>query len=66
MKYLLLVCFSFFILLSYGQADSIGREIEPGMETSFENYKLLIVAVLGLLLLIGLRFWFWRRKRNNQ
>ena len=62
MKYLLLIYFSVLSLLTHAQADTL-REIEPDQETSFENYELLIVAILGLLLLIGLRFWFWRRKR---
>jgi hypothetical protein len=64
MKYILLICFSMLTLLTLAQGDSMGRKIEPDMETSFENYELLIVAVIGLLLLIGLRFWFWRRKKR--
>jgi hypothetical protein len=64
MKYILLICFSVLTLLTLAQGDSIVRKIEPDMETSFENYELLIVAVIGLLLLIGLRFWFWRRKKR--
>ena len=65
MKYLLLIYFSFLSLLSFSQADTIGRAIEPDMETSFENYELLIIAVLGLLLLMGLRFWFRRTRRRK-
>ena len=64
MKYILLIGFSVLTLLTLAQGDSIVRKIEPDMETSFENYELLIVAVIGLLLLIGLRFWFWRRKKR--
>jgi hypothetical protein len=62
MKYLLLIYFFVLSLFSFAQADSI-RAIEPDQETSFENYELLVVAILGLLLLIGLRFWFWRRRK---
>jgi hypothetical protein len=62
MKYLLLIYFSILSLFSIAQADSI-RTIEPDQETSFENYELLIVAILGLLLLIGLRFWYWRKRK---
>ena len=65
MKYLLLLSSFLFSLLLFAQGDSIGREIEPDMETSFENYELLIVAILGLLILIGLRFWFRRARRNR-
>ena len=69
MKYLALVYFSFLSFLSFAQngsarrIDSV-REIEPGKETSFENYELLIVAILGLLLLMGLRFWFKRTRKK--
>jgi hypothetical protein len=62
-KYLLLAgCFlhSFFAL---AQADSI-RKIEPNLETSFDSYEVLFMAILGLLLLIGLRFWFWKTRKR--
>jgi hypothetical protein len=64
MKYILLFYFFFLSLAAFAQADSMGREIEPDMETSFENYELLILALLGLLLLIGLRFWFRRTRKK--
>lgn len=64
MKYLLMIYFSLMTLLSWSQSDTIGRTIEPDMETSFENYELLIIAVLGLLLLVGLRFWFKRTRKR--
>ena len=64
MKYGLLIYFSFLSFLAVAQADSIGRAIEPDMETSFENYELLIIAVLGLLILMGLRFWFRRTRKK--
>lgn len=63
MKLLLLVCSFFLTFLASAQQDSI-REIEQDRETSFENYELLIIAVLGLLLLIGLRFWFRRTRKR--
>lgn len=63
MKYLALVCFSFLSLLSFAQANS-GRKIEPAQETSFDNYELLIIAIAGLLILIGLRFWFRRTRKR--
>ena len=62
MKYLLAVWFSLLSLISFAQADT-GRKIEPGQETSFDNYELLIIAIVGLLVLIGLRFWFRRTRK---
>ena len=63
MKFFLVIYFSILTLVSFSQGDSNARAIEPDMETSFENYELLIVAILGLLLLIGFRFWFRRRRK---
>lgn len=59
-----MIYFSFLSLFSFAQIDSIGKAIEPDMETSFENYELLVIAVLGLLLLVGLRFWFKRTRKR--
>jgi len=64
MKFLLVIYFSILSFISFSQGDSVAREIEPDMETSFENYELLIVAILGLLLLVGLRFWFKRTRKR--
>jgi|GEM_PF-6487371 len=64
MKYVLMIYCSLLTFLSWSQADSVGRAIEPDRETSFENYELLIIAVLGLLLLVGLRFWFKRTRKH--
>jgi hypothetical protein len=63
MRYLLTLFTSLHCLLLFAQADSI-RKIEPERETSFDNYELLIIAILGLLILMGLRFWF--RRRHNK
>jgi hypothetical protein len=63
MKQGLLLLASFFSLLLYAQPDSI-RKIEPDMETSFENYELLIIAILALLVLMGMRFWFKRTRKH--
>lgn len=63
MKYLFLLASVFSSLLLRAQADAT-REIEPDRETSFENYELLIIAVLALLLLMGLRFWFRRTRKH--
>lgn len=64
MKYALIVYITLLSIVSQAQSDSLGREIEPDMETSFENYELLIIAIVGLLLLIGIRFWFKRTRKR--
>lgn len=63
MKYLFLFASFFCPLFLLAQAD-VTRVIEPDRETSFENYELLIIAVLALLLLMGLRFWFKRTRKH--
>jgi hypothetical protein len=62
MKYLLLIYFS--ILSFYSPAQDSLRKIEKDQETSFENYELLIIALVGFVLLMGLRYWF-KRTRNK-
>ena len=62
MKYLIAKGCSLLSLICFAQADT-GRKIEPAQKTSFENYELLILAIAGLLLLIGLRFWFRRTRK---
>lgn len=64
MKYLFLVCLSLCTVASFAQPIDSVRVIEPDRETSFENYELLIIALLGLLLLMGLRFWFKRTRKH--
>jgi hypothetical protein len=65
MKYgLFLSLFLLAHVSSKAQSDTIGKAIEPDRETSFENYELLIIAILGLLVLIGLRFWFRRTRKR--
>ncbi|HVG42351.1 MAG TPA: hypothetical protein VM888_12130 [Chitinophagaceae bacterium] len=63
MKSLLITCFSFLSFTGFSQSDTV-RTIEPGFKTSFENYRLLIIALVGLLLLIGLWFWFKRARKK--
>ena len=62
MKYGLLIYFSF--LTSFADAQDSIKKIEPGQETSFENYELLIIAIVGFVLLMGIRYWF-KRTRNK-
>jgi high-affinity nickel permease len=64
MKFLLLVCFVLVTVAALSQPIDSVRVIEADRETSFENYELLIIAVLGLLLLMGLRFWFRRTRKH--
>ena len=54
MKHLLLSLSSLISFVLFAQNDSV-RKIEPGQQTSFDKYGLLIIAVVGLLLLMGLR-----------
>jgi hypothetical protein len=63
MRYLFLIGFTILAFAGLGQNDSI-RVIEPDRETSFENFELLAIAIIGLLLLIGLRFWFRRTRKH--
>lgn len=62
MKALLFFLFIFLSTLCFPQTDTV-RQIEPAQKTSFDNYQLLLVALLGLAILIGLRFWFKRRRK---
>ncbi|MBA2329868.1 MAG: hypothetical protein M3413_09280 [Bacteroidota bacterium] len=50
------------ITTANAQIDSI-RVIEPDKETSFENYELLIIAIAGFLILLGVYFFFKRSRR---
>lgn len=63
MRYLFLIGFTMLAFIGFAQIDSV-RVIEPDRETSFENYELLVIALLGLLLLMGLRFWFKRTRKH--
>jgi hypothetical protein len=63
MRYLLLLCTFFYTTLLLPQNNG-ARKIEPDHETSFDNYEVLIIAIVGLLLLIGLRFWFKRTRKH--
>lgn len=62
MKYLLFICFFLLSFFSHAQ-DSI-RKIEPDQETSFENYELLIIAIIGFVLLMVIRYWFKHTRKR--
>jgi hypothetical protein len=63
MRYFFLIGFMIIAFADRAQTDS-ARVVEPDRETSFENYELLAIAVIGLLLLMGLRFWFRRTRKH--
>lgn len=60
----LFLCFAVLSFLSFAQTDKVNVAVEPDQETSFENYELLVIAIVGLLLLVGLRFWFKRTRKH--
>ena len=62
MRALLSFLFTLVTAFCFSQGDT-ARKIEPDQKTSFENYQLLLIALLGLAILIGLRFWFKRTRR---
>lgn len=39
------------------------QPVEPNLETSYENYELLIVAIAGLAILLLIYFYFKRTRR---
>lgn len=60
----LLISFLLFLPATLIMAQDSLRPVEPGMETSFDNTELLIIALVGLALLMLLYFYFRRRRRN--
>lgn len=62
LKYLFVFAFLFVSNQLLAQTDSIAP-VEPGMETSFDNTELLIIALVGLALLMLLYFYFRRRRK---
>lgn len=63
MRYFFALLFSGLTVFCFAQVDSV-RVIEPNKETSFDNYELLAVAIVGFLLLVG--FWIWLRRRRKK
>lgn len=39
------------------------QPVEPNMETSYENYELLFIAIAGLAILLLIYFYFKRTRR---
>jgi heme/copper-type cytochrome/quinol oxidase subunit 2 len=65
MKRLIIPCLLLLSLAAPAQ-NTTTRPVEPQMETSYDNMELLIMALVGLVLLIAMYFFFRKtRKRNN-
>lgn len=62
MKKILPFLFSLFLISAFAQ-DSVDAMVVP-RETSFENYNLLVIALVGLALLIAIYF-IWRRRKKR-
>jgi len=60
--FLFLATLFFFNSFLLAQTDSI-RAVEPNMETSYDNQELLIIALVGLVVLIALYFFFKKSRR---
>jgi hypothetical protein len=54
-----ILCFHASLL---AQGDT-AKAVEPGMETSYDNQELLIIALVGLVLLMAMYFFFKRSRR---
>ena len=51
-------------LLPFIALAQTGTEpVEPNMETSYENYELLFIALAGLVVLLLIYFYFKRTRR---
>lgn len=64
MKRLLIPCLLLLSLATLAQNDTT-RPVEPQMETSYDNMELLIMALVGLVLLIAMYFFF-RKTRGRR
>lgn len=62
MKYFFLLYLSFYSFVCHAQ-DTI-KPVEKDQETSFDNYKLLIIALVGFAILMIIRFWFKRKQKQ--
>lgn len=47
----------------FALAQSATNPVEPNMETSYENYELLFIALAGLGILLLIYFYFKRTRR---
>jgi hypothetical protein len=62
MKQISTLLFLFITGVLQAQSDTT-RPVEPGLETSYENQDLLIIALVGLGILLLLYFFFKRSRR---
>lgn len=63
MKRLLLYSLLLLSLPALSQNDTL-RSVEPQMETSYDNMELLVIALVGLVLLIAMYFFFRKTRRK--
>ena len=64
MKRLLIPCLLLLSLAALAQNDTTARPVEPNMETSYDNMELLIIALVGLVLLIAMYFFFRKTRKR--
>ena len=64
MKYFFPICISLLVIPALAQPIDSIRVIEPDKETSFENYELLILAIVGFVILMVMRIWFSRTRKH--
>jgi len=55
----------FLLITALASAQDSTKPVEPEMETSYENYELLIIALVGLVILLLIYFYFRRTRRKN-
>jgi len=58
--FILLLLFSFAV-----KAQDTIRQVEPGLETSFSNRDLLLLALAGFAVLVAIYFLFRRARRRR-
>ena len=57
------ITFLLFFLPLFALAQTATDPVEPNMETSYENYELLFIALAGLGILLLIYFYFKRTRR---
>ena len=57
------ITFLLILLPFIALSQTATQPVEPDMETSYENYELLIIAIAGLAVLLLIYFYFKRTRR---
>ena len=57
------ITFLLFLLPFIALSQTVTQPVQPDMETSYENYELLIIAIAGLAVLLLIYFYFKRTRR---